>query len=84
MLFCAVFIRISVRFCGVRTPLTSPSMINACHIKRNAQNVQCAARIMLNTINDLIDDHLNKSLLSNKRHFLVKYKIFPKIGRAHV
>ena len=38
-----------------------------CHIKRNAHNVQCASRIMLNTINDLIDDHLNKSLLSNKR-----------------
>ena len=28
MLFCAVFIRISVRFCSVRTPLTPPSKFN--------------------------------------------------------
>ena len=30
MLFCAVFVRNSVRFCGIRTPLTHPSMTN-CH-----------------------------------------------------
>ena len=27
MLFCAVFIPISVRFCGIRTPLTPPSLV---------------------------------------------------------
>ena len=27
MLFCAVFIRNSVRFCGIRTPLTHPSEV---------------------------------------------------------
>ena len=27
MLFCAVFIRNSVRFCGIRTPLTNPSEV---------------------------------------------------------
>ena len=36
MLFCAVFIRISVRFCGIRTPLRPPqhySKINFCDFR---------------------------------------------------
>ena len=41
MLFCALFTRISVRFCGIRTPLTPPSNCFADEVKFPLRFIFC-------------------------------------------
>ena len=77
MLFCAVFTRISVRFCGIGTPLTPPScsVVWSPHTSRNISKLERiqrrATKFILKTNDDYEQRRKKLNLLSlEQRRFL--------------